>query len=154
MSERDEQDLERWAQRELRGLPLVPAPPSLVPRMLAALEAQARLPWWRCPLWTWPLAARVAFFVTALAFVAGVAFFARDLDENWSMETLAQAALAKFGVLDPLWSLLAALVSAATTMVDSLGPNARWIGGGLALAMWFACVGIGSLCYRVALSRR
>ena len=154
MSDREEQDLERWAQRELRGLPLVSAPSTLVPRVLAALEARAHLPWWQCSLWTWPLAARAAFFVMALATIGALAYFGRGLGESWSTESLAETAQAKLGVLAPLWSLLAALVNAAATMVDSLGPNARWIGVGLAVAMWFACVGIGSLCYRVALNRR
>ena len=154
MSEREERDLEQWTQRELRGLPLVPAPTSLVPRVLAALETRTHLAWWRGSLWTWPLTARAAFFVMALATVGALVYFGRGVGESWSTESLAQAAQTKLAVLEPLWSLLAAFVNAGTTMVDSLGPNARWIGVGLALAMWFACVGIGSLCYRVAVSRR
>src|SRR6478752_931002 len=68
----DEDDLEALASRELRRLPLPRAPQTLLPRVLAAVDAWARRPWYMRAWFTWPLGwqgaslALVAFAVYAL----------------------------------------------------------------------------------------
>ena len=63
-------DLERLAGRSLRRLPLPAAPSTLLPRVLAAIEACARRPWYARAWLAWPAgwqAASVAAFVALLA---------------------------------------------------------------------------------------
>jgi len=48
-------DLERRVDAELRRLPLPAAPDTLLPRVLAAVDAWARRPWYSRAWFTWPL---------------------------------------------------------------------------------------------------
>lgn len=69
-------DLERLADRELRRLPPPRAPHTLLPRVMAAVEAWANRPWYSRAWFTWP-AGWQAVSVAALALVvAGGVLFA------------------------------------------------------------------------------
>src|SRR6185436_18949429 len=48
-------DLERRVHEELRRLPAPLAPSTLLPRVLAAVDAWARRPWYERAWFTWPL---------------------------------------------------------------------------------------------------
>lgn len=63
-------ELERFAQRALHGLPDLKAPAALEARVLGALAARGALPWWRRSFGDWPGAARVGFVLLSLALVA------------------------------------------------------------------------------------
>ena len=81
-------DLEQTVHRELRQLPPPRAPHTLLPRVLAAVDAWSRRPWYARAWFTWPL--------------------------GWQLASAAVAALVMYG----LWSLPAAAppeVAAATS---------------------------------------
>jgi len=59
-------DLERRVHDELRRLPAPLAPGTLVPRVLAAVEAWANRPWYARAWFTWPLGWQIAS-IAALA---------------------------------------------------------------------------------------
>lgn len=67
MKQPSESDLEALIDRELRKLPELQAPASLVPRVMSVLERQARRPWWQRAWWEWPGLARWAASAVALA---------------------------------------------------------------------------------------
>ena len=70
------EDLERLADRELRRLPAPRSPHTLLPRVMAAVEAWAGRPWYSRAWFTWPIGWQ-AVSVTALALlVTGAVFFA------------------------------------------------------------------------------
>lgn len=63
-------DLEERIDDELRRLPLPLAPETLLPRVLAAVDAWARRPWYSRAWFTWPLgwqAASIVFVALAAA---------------------------------------------------------------------------------------
>jgi hypothetical protein len=60
-------DLERRVHEELRRLPSPMAPGTLLPRVLAAVDAWASRPWYARAWFTWPIGLRLAS-VAALAF--------------------------------------------------------------------------------------
>jgi hypothetical protein len=63
-------DLEQRVDRELRRLPAPRAPHTLLPRVLAAVEAWVNRPWYTRAWFTWPLGWQVASVaLVALAFV-------------------------------------------------------------------------------------
>ena len=63
-------DLEQRVDRELRRLPVPRAPHTLLPRVLAAVEAWVNRPWYTRAWFTWPLGWQVASVaLVALAFV-------------------------------------------------------------------------------------
>jgi len=144
--------LEAWIDRELRKLPLVEAPPTLAPRVLAAVRARQALPWWRQPLWFWPAPARAGFLILALLVAVaicgggwwvenGVRAYAGQAGEhvgrltgwtNWG-ESLA-------GLFQGLWAHL----------------HDPWVLAalGVCLGAYFLCLGLGTTLLHVALRRR
>ena len=64
------EDLEQRVHRELQRLPGPMAPHTLLPRVLAAVDAWARRPWYTRAWFTWPLGWQIA----SVALVAAVAY--------------------------------------------------------------------------------
>jgi hypothetical protein len=63
-------DLEQRVDRELRRLPAPRAPHTLLPRVLAAVEAWVNRPWYTRAWFTWPLGWQVASVaLVAAAFI-------------------------------------------------------------------------------------
>jgi hypothetical protein len=67
----NERDLERLANRELRRLPAPRAPETLLPRVMAAVDAWARRPWYTRAWFTWPLGWQIASVALVAAGVFG-----------------------------------------------------------------------------------
>ena len=65
-------DLEQRVDRELRRLPGPRAPHTLLPRVLAAVEAWVNRPWYTRAWFTWPLGWQVASVALLALVVAGV----------------------------------------------------------------------------------
>jgi len=65
-------DLEQRVDRELRRLPAPRAPHTLLPRVLAAVEAWVNRPWYTRAWFTWPLGWQVASVALLALVVAGV----------------------------------------------------------------------------------
>lgn len=77
----DPADLERFIERELRALPAPRAPRTLLPRVMAAVDASARRPWYSRAWLTWPGAWQAASVVVLLAAVGGVAMLLPSVQE-------------------------------------------------------------------------
>src|SRR3954467_4135575 len=60
-------ELESRVDRDLRRLPLPQAPRTLLPRVLAAVDAWSRRPWYTRAWFTWPLGWQIASIVAAAA---------------------------------------------------------------------------------------
>ena len=71
MERSNEQELAERIDRELRQLPAIPAPATLAPRVLAALAARARQPWWKKSSAYWPFGVRVIFIALSMAAAEG-----------------------------------------------------------------------------------
>jgi hypothetical protein len=67
----NEQDLERVTQRELQRLPAPRAPHSLLPRVMAAVEAWAARPWYTRAWFTWPAGWQAASIAAVALVIAG-----------------------------------------------------------------------------------
>jgi hypothetical protein len=64
-------DLEALVSRELRQLPLPRAPRTLLPRVLAAVQALAQRPWYEREWFTWPAGWQLASIAALIAIVGG-----------------------------------------------------------------------------------
>ncbi len=65
-------DLERLVDRELKQLPPPRAPRTLLPRVMAAVEAGAPEPWYRQAWRTWPRVWQVVSAAAAIAIIAAL----------------------------------------------------------------------------------
>jgi hypothetical protein len=64
-------DLAAVVDRELRRLPMLRAPQTLLPRVLAAVQKWSRRPWYARTWFTWPTGLQAASVVTLLLLAAG-----------------------------------------------------------------------------------
>ena len=62
----DRTDLDIRLARELEALSVPSAPPTLLPRVMAAVEAWMRRPWYQRAWFTWPLTLQLAACVLAV----------------------------------------------------------------------------------------
>lgn len=84
----DPGDLERRLGWELRRLPAPGAPDTLLPRVMAAVQAWTLRPWYERAWFTWPIGLRVASAAVMLLVAAGI-FLALP-----QLQTIAAAAAA------------------------------------------------------------
>jgi hypothetical protein len=139
--------------RELRQLPGLKAPETLVARVLTAIESRAHQPWWKKSWVNWPSSMRLAFVVGVCALAGGFLY----LGIQFSSEVPAGAVITKisasFGFLEPLWNLIAALGNALVLVLRAGGQLLFWVTVGFVATMYLTCVGLGTLCYRVVLNK-
>ena len=64
-------DLETLVDRELRQLPVLRAPHTLLPRVLAAVQQWSRRPWYARAWLTWPLGWQVVSMAALILLVVG-----------------------------------------------------------------------------------
>lgn len=72
-------DLERLVDREMKALPAPRAPHTLLPRVMAAVEALARRPWYRRAWFTWPIGWQIATVSFAIAALTGLVMLVPDV---------------------------------------------------------------------------
>lgn len=151
--ENNAKSLEELIHRELSSLPERTAPQTLIPRVLAQIEARARKRWWQRPWTDWPCPLQVISFpfmlASALGTVVGVSLLGQWLLTQLSAVPVSRAII----LMSAAWDILNALGGALVV----LGRAAfqPWMLAGLvvAAAMYAACLGLGTLCYRVAVTR-
>jgi predicted anti-sigma-YlaC factor YlaD len=147
---------ETWEQtlgRELKKLPDRPAPPTLIPRVLAAVQARARLPWWRRTWWTWPPTAQILSLVLVSMALGLVTYGGLQVGESQWLSR-AQAGLASLlSPLAPLWACLGALLEALVLVFRRGGNLVLLLGGVFCVGMYLSCVGLGTIFYRVAVRK-
>lgn len=107
------EDADRRLERELRALPLRRAPDSLEDRVLSAIEARARLPWWHQSYSRWPVPAQRAFRVFS-ASIAGVII-------ALAMQLIPADGAGGFSLLDVTRNWFGWLRSSAGAVHDTVG---------------------------------
>ena len=154
MKSEHEEKLVAEIDRELKGLPELQAPPTLLRRVMAALEARERLPWYRQAWQAWPTPLRAGALVLLIAFFASLCLGAWKLPDTEGYVTATHQAAGWLAGLTTLWNALNALVSAFVHVVQGLGQG--FLIGALAAAAlaWAMCLGLGTACVRLAFARR
>jgi hypothetical protein len=146
--------LEMAISRALAELPEPPAPPTLVSRVLTAIEARARLPWYRQSWQAWPVSLQTASLVSLLIVFGAICYAGSQAGQT---EVLIHGVHKLGGWLTAVMAFSHALNVLAGTIVlaiKHLGP-AFIVACLLAAAMGYAfCVGLGTVYFRIALARR
>ena len=68
-------DLEAFIHHQLTVLPRPPAPDTLLPRVMSAIQRRLGRPWYTRALFTWPLAGQAACLVALIAVAGAVALW-------------------------------------------------------------------------------
>ncbi len=154
MNENENLRLEAAVDRELKALPSLRAPQSLLPRVMAMIERHVVLPWYRRAWQTWPLPLQVVSMLVLLAAFAGLCFGSWQLVHAPAVASAASEASGWFRMLSRAFNTVGVLANALALAVRSLGPLVLT---GIAVALllgYAACVGFGTLFVRLALARR
>lgn len=144
-------DLESWLDEQCRVLPDLPAPPTLIPRVMAALrEREARSAvWWRRPWWDWPRAAQAASLVL-LSLAIGLL--------GWTVVEVREALLASYwqhalsewrGQFAPLLQIGHALGGVVATLARHLKGTVGMVLMGALIALYLTCIALGTLLFRL-----
>ena len=96
----DNDDLAALVDRELRRLPAPQAPETLLPRVLATVDAWARQPWYTRAWFTWPTGWRIASLALPVLLVFSL----------WKLPSPPPSVVATAGATRVVWDLLVAPV--------------------------------------------
>jgi len=140
--------------RELKSLPELQAPSTLVQRVSAAIEQRRSSPWYRQPWQTWPLPMRGAALVILAAFFASLCLGAWKLPDTEGYVAAARHAAGWFSGLATLWNALLALFTSLAQAVQLLGRGFLLGCFAVVALAWALCLGLGTACLRLALARR
>jgi len=149
-----ERELERRIDRLIKVLPELPAPTSLSARVLRTIEQRIRVPWYRRDWHYWPVPLQLASLVVSLAMFGGLCFAGWQLQQMHGYDLLAQEFGSLLTSVGSIWNALLAVVGALVLVIKQLGTGIL-LGCLAALGLaWAMCLGIGTLCVRLAFVRR
>lgn len=143
--------LESLLDEELKKLPPVAAPASLLPNVMSAIAARAQLPWWERAWWDWPLTAKAAFLLLALAIVG--AFSSGGVMLDAGVSNYSQQVVERFGPLASLWETVLTVLNVLRSLVEKIGQPVLLYAATLIGLLYLACLGLGTVCVRYALKR-
>lgn len=141
-------DLETLVDRELRQLPALRAPHTLLPRVLAAVQQWSQRPWYARAWFTWPVAAQIASAAALVLIVVGSALLitgAQIAVDETSARLLSRVA--------PLAQGVEATVNAARVVWRALIAPLLVYAFGLVVLMCLACAAFGTALNHVAFRR-
>ena len=144
------QSLEHFIRTELSQLSDLTAPPTLIPRVLAAIQARQNTGWWRRSWFDWPASWQMAS-LALLASLPVFAFWGSDsISTYWQPVPVTESVTTGFNLLRALGHVARGLGSAVLVILRSL--DHPWVLGCATLiaTMYLACIGLGTACVRVA----
>jgi hypothetical protein len=150
MSENGNQEMERMLRRELRELPDLQAPETLFHRVMLAVHERAQLPWWRCSWQGWPPGFQALALVLLIGVAASVSYLASLTIQAADLSVLTTAFEPWLNPVRSGWEVLGTVVNAGFLVFKAGGQQVLLLGAVLVFGFYFACVGLGSACARVA----
>lgn len=149
-----ENELAALVDRELKSLPPLHAPPTLAPRILAAIAACAEAPWYRRAWQTWPLALQGASLTVLLALFSTICYGGwRFFQTEAVVETSAKVG-GVLSVFELVFRTLGVLRDAGVQVIQHIGPGYLIGFAVMALMAYAVCLALGSACVRFAIARR
>jgi len=147
-------ELELRVDRELKSLPLLAAPPTLAPRVMAAIASRAAAPWYQQPWQAWPIPARAAALMVLVVFFGSLCLGVWRLPDTEGYLAASRHATGWLSFLTTIWNAMNAVLGTLAEAVQQLN-RVILIGCLTAVALaWAICLGLGTACLRFALARR
>ena len=149
-----EKRLEAEVHRELKSLPDLAAPPTLLQRVTAAIRQTPPLPWYRQPWQMWPVGLQALSLLLLMGLFGTLCFGAWKLSHAEAFAVAMQRPMDWLSALGTLGKALNAVLGSLVIAIKHLGTGTL-IACVAALAMGYAmCIGLGTVYFRVALARR
>ncbi|HYG23594.1 MAG TPA: hypothetical protein VEH04_12485 [Verrucomicrobiae bacterium] len=149
-----EQDLESQVDRALKALPEIPAPQSLARSVLARAKSQSAAPWYQRPWHSWPVRLRAVSFGIMLAAFPALYFGIIQLINHSFAGVFAERARDSLNAVAILWNVATAIAQAGFAVIANLGPLFFVSAFLIAAVAYAACIGIGTLAVKLALTHR
>ena len=144
-------NLEQLIHGQLQKLPYFAAPSTLIPRVMAVLQAQAQGPWW-CNAWSsWPLPAKAAFLIMAVALAGFVSNSSSMVSDG--MSAYSQQVAGRLGVFAVLGDILVRLANVLGEVGLNTAEPLLIYGLVTAAVLYLVCLGLGTMFVRVASKR-
>jgi hypothetical protein len=154
MSLEYERKLEAEIDRELKALPEITAPATLVSRVMAAIELRKALPWFRRAWDTWPGSLQGVFLVAMVALFGGICFGLWEASHTATFGLAVHKVGGWFSGLSALYTAfnaLAAVIVALIKQINSTILMALLCAAGLGYALFLA---LGTVYVRMAFAKR
>ena len=134
--------LEVAIDRELKALPEIPAPASLIVRVMQAIAQRQALPWFKRAWQTWPASLQVVSFVGLALLFTGTCLGV------WELVTLGVRHYGStLSVLGTIWTTITVLFGALVTAVNQL-PRGVLIGCVAAVVLGYTmCAAMGTFAF-------
>ncbi len=145
-------ELEKMIDCELKRLPAPRAPRTLLPRVLAAVQARATAPWYQRAWLTWPRQWQALSLAALVALLAGAALLLPGVDSA-AGGYAAKLAGGLGGRLGAAGKNFATGMNTALMLWRSLVQPALGYALALVTLMFLACVTFGTALTRVALKQ-
>lgn len=145
-------ELERFVHSQFQRLPEIEAPPTLIPRVLAAVRAKEQRAWWQRSWFDWP----AGWQIFSLAFLLALPAFV-FVGSGWAWDRFQPNApdsiLSFVTFLRALADIADGLGNALFVTLRSL--EQPWVLActGLMAVMYLTCIGLGTACVRVAIGK-
>ncbi len=145
-----DKQLEAEIDRQLKDLPELAAPPTLISRTMNAI-ARPAAPWHARPWAMWPAGLRAAYLVVTLGALAGAFLEWRAVAPGLFGSLAARFAHWRAGV-ECLSNAVGALAGAAAVILDHFGKGVVLPCVLVVILAYAACIGFGTVFVRLALS--
>lgn len=145
--------LAHFVDQQLKALPELTAPPSLAPRILAAVAARtaaAPATGWLA----WPLAWRVASFACLAVVFLGLCLSGWQFTQSATLASATNEVHGWLAGLKTLAGALTAVLNALVFAVKQLGPVWLSVFAAVIAAGWISCLGLGTAFTRLVWHRR
>src|ERR1043166_1660435 len=154
MNHEYEKTLESRIDRELKSLPDIPAPSTLVFRVLAAIARPVAIVWYRLPWVMWPIALRAASLALLLGLFGGLCFAAWEVRQSTASSAAVQSVASQASVAKALFYAIGVVFETGALAVKQLGTGFFIAAFTIIGLGYFVCIGAGTLYVRLALARR
>lgn len=154
MSLEYERKLEAETDRELKALPDIAAPATLVARVMAAIEKRAALPWFRRAWDTWPGPLQGVFLVALLALFGGMCYGGWEASHTATFGLAVHKISGWFSGLAAIYTAFNALAGAIVALIKQVNSTillAIFCAAGLGYAIF---LGLGTMYFRLAFAKR
>jgi hypothetical protein len=154
MNFEQEKQLEQEIDRALKELPQLDAPPTLMRRVMQAVENRRSLHWYNQPWQYWPLGLRIAALTFLCLLFGGVCVASWHLTRAAGLTAAMQELGGTFSGVTTVWNIVTVLLNAIVLVVKHLGTGFM-IGCLMVFALGYAlCLGLGTAYVRLAFARR